>query len=66
MARSKPNVVFFIMHDIGKRYGCYGNRAAVTPNIDALCRESVRFDSHFIRIKERIMDKLAGREIVYF
>jgi iduronate 2-sulfatase len=47
MARSKPNVVFFIMHDIGKRYGCYGNRAAVTPNIDALCRGSVRFDSHF-------------------
>jgi deoxyadenosine/deoxycytidine kinase len=26
----------------------------------------VRFDSHFIRIKERILDKLAGREIAYF
>ena len=45
--RSKPNVLFFIMHDIGRRYGCYGNRAVISPNIDALASESVRFDSHF-------------------
>jgi len=45
--RSKPNVLFFIMHDIGRRYGCYGNRAVISPNIDALASESIRFDSHF-------------------
>jgi len=45
--RSKPNVLFFIMHDIGRRYGCYGNRGVISPNIDALASESIRFDNHF-------------------
>ena len=47
MDGSKANVLFIIMHDIGRRYGCYGNPAAITPSIDALASESVRFDSHF-------------------
>jgi arylsulfatase A-like enzyme len=47
MSGARPNVLFFIMHDIGRRYGCYGNADLVSPNIDALASESVRFENHF-------------------
>ncbi len=41
------NYLFIIMHDIGRRYGCYGNSQIVTPNIDKLAEESVRFNNHY-------------------
>lgn len=41
------NVLFVISHDIGRRYGCYGNTGIVTPHVDRLARESVQFDNHF-------------------
>jgi iduronate 2-sulfatase len=47
MNGSKPNVVFFIMHDIGRRYGCFGNENVLSPHIDALASESLRFENHF-------------------
>jgi iduronate 2-sulfatase len=47
VSAARPNVVFFIMHDVGRRYGCYGNPEVVSPNIDGLASESVRFESHF-------------------
>jgi arylsulfatase A-like enzyme len=47
VSASKPNVLFFIMHDIGRRYGCFGNAAVISPNIDELASESLRFENHF-------------------
>ncbi len=47
MNGSKPNVLFFIMHDIGRRYGCFGNENVISPRIDALACESLRFENHF-------------------
>lgn len=41
------NVLFIITHDIGKRYGCYGNSRIKTPNIDRLASESIQFNNHF-------------------
>ncbi len=35
------------MHDIGKRYGCYGNTDIKTPSIDRLAEDAVRFNNHF-------------------
>jgi len=47
MNGSKPNVLFFIMHDIGRRYGCYGSSRVVSPNIDRLSSAALRFENHF-------------------
>jgi iduronate 2-sulfatase len=43
----KPNVLFVIMHDFGPRYGCYGDPVAVTPNLDRIAGEGMRFSSHY-------------------
>ena len=43
----RPNVVLFVCDDLGKQLGCYGDKAARTPNIDALAREGVRFNRAF-------------------
>ena len=41
------NVLFIVSHDIGKRFGCYGDPQAVTPTVDAFARGAYRFDNHF-------------------
>ena len=42
-----PNVLFIICHDLGTHLGCYGDRGARTPNVDALAERGVRFDNYF-------------------
>ena len=44
-----PSLVIFLALDTCRAdyLGCYGNRRAITPNIDALARESLVFDSAF-------------------
>ncbi len=42
-----PNVLFVIVHDIGRRLGAYGDGQARTPHLDALAARSMRFDNHF-------------------
>jgi len=43
----RANVLFIITHDVGRRYGCYGNPAIHTPRIDEFARGSVVFEQHF-------------------
>jgi uncharacterized sulfatase len=38
------NVVFLVSDDLANRLGCYGDKKAVTPSLDALARKGVRFD----------------------
>jgi len=45
--KEKPNILFIIAHDVGRRYGCYGNAQVDTPHIDALAEDSVVFQQHF-------------------
>ena len=48
-AVERPNVVLFIVDDVSwNDYGCYGNAAARTPNIDALAQNGIRFDQAFL------------------
>ncbi|MEZ5384795.1 MAG: sulfatase [Prosthecobacter sp.] len=43
-AAEKPNVVFFLVDDLGQRdLGCYGSTFYETPNVDRLAREGARF-----------------------
>jgi len=40
----RPNVLFLIVDDLTTTVGCYGDRDARTPSIDALAARGVRFD----------------------
>jgi uncharacterized sulfatase len=39
-----PNILWITCEDISPNLGCYGDAYAVTPNLDALARQSVRYD----------------------
>ncbi|MCP4849452.1 MAG: sulfatase [Verrucomicrobiaceae bacterium] len=46
--KTKPNVVFFLVDDLGwADVGCYGSTFHETPNIDRLAREGMRFDNAY-------------------
>ncbi len=43
-AADRPNIVFFLVDDLGQRdIGCYGSTFYETPNVDRLAREGARF-----------------------
>lgn len=44
---AERNIVFIITDDQGPTLGCYGDRVAVTPNLDALARDGVLFQRAF-------------------
>lgn len=44
------NVVLLIADDLGLQLGCYGDRVAKTPNLDALARKGVRFANAFAAV----------------
>jgi N-sulfoglucosamine sulfohydrolase len=45
----RPNVILLIADDLGwKDLGCYGDRQAVSPNIDRLASEGTRFTNAFV------------------
>ena len=43
----KPNILFLIADDLATRLGCYGDQAAITPNLDRLAREGVLFNGAY-------------------
>ncbi|NLF69369.1 MAG: sulfatase-like hydrolase/transferase [Candidatus Anammoximicrobium sp.] len=43
----RPNIVWITAEDIGPHLGCYGDRYAVTPNLDRLASEGVRYTHAF-------------------
>ena len=46
---SRPNIVFLLSDDQTVRAaGCYGNPDVITPNLDQLASEGVRFTNHYI------------------
>ena len=48
-ASTRPNLIVIIADDIGwDDYGCYGNKAARTPNIDALAVKGRRYTQAFL------------------
>ncbi|MBI4164819.1 MAG: sulfatase-like hydrolase/transferase, partial [Acidobacteria bacterium] len=46
-AKPRPNILWITCEDIEPLLGCYGDRYAITPNLDALAREGVRYPQAF-------------------
>jgi N-sulfoglucosamine sulfohydrolase len=46
----RRNILFLIADDLGMEVGCYGNRVAKTPNIDALAANGTRFTNGFAQV----------------
>ncbi len=44
---ARPNILWISIEDFSPKLGCYGDRLAVTPNIDKLAAEGVRFTNAF-------------------
>lgn len=45
---TRPNILWFIVDDMSPNFGCYGEIAVRTPNVDRLAREGVRFTRAFV------------------
>lgn len=40
---ARPNILFLVADDLATRLGCYGDAAAITPNLDRLANQGVLF-----------------------
>ncbi len=47
LADQRPNILWISCEDISPNLGCYGDPHAITPNLDQLAAEGVRFDRAF-------------------
>ena len=46
-SNSSPNVLFIVIDDLRPLLGCYGDKIALTPNLDGLAAKSFLFDKAF-------------------
>ncbi len=46
-AKTRPNVLWITCEDINPYLGCYGDSFAITPNLDKLARQGVRYTNAF-------------------
>ncbi len=47
-ASNSPNIIFILADDLGYGHlGCYGQKKILTPNIDQLAAEGMRFTQHY-------------------
>jgi uncharacterized sulfatase len=46
-SQARPNIVWIVGEDMGPELGCYGDRNALTPNIDRLAGQGARFTRAF-------------------
>src|SRR5215212_10036114 len=49
-AAERKNVLLLIADDLGMQVGCYGDKVAKTPNIDALAKTGTRFTHGFASV----------------
>ncbi|MGI9468859.1 MAG: sulfatase-like hydrolase/transferase [Rubripirellula sp.] len=46
-ARTRPNILWISCEDISAHLGCYGDPHAITPNLDQMATEGVRYSNAF-------------------
>jgi iduronate 2-sulfatase len=44
IGKTRPNILFIAVDDLRPSIGCYGDKFAITPNIDRLAKHGVRFN----------------------
>jgi hypothetical protein len=45
----KPNIILVFIDDMGwGDFSCFGNQAAMTPHVDGLAREGIRFEQFYV------------------
>ncbi len=47
LGQDRPNILLLLVDDLKPALGCYGDRWAITPNIDRLAAQGVRFESAY-------------------
>lgn len=52
-AMGRPNFLFIIVDDLRPALGCYGDKNAYTPNIDALAKKSIVFTQAFAQVDKK-------------
>ena len=50
IGKTRPNILFIAVDDLRPSIGCYGDKFAITPNIDRLAKESVRFNQAYCQV----------------
>ncbi len=45
--KDRPNVLWITAEDMSPVLGCYGDKDAITPNLDAFAKQSVRYNKAF-------------------
>jgi arylsulfatase A-like enzyme len=48
LSDERPNVLWIIVEDMSPHFGCYGETAIETPNVDRLAAEGVQFNRAFV------------------
>ena len=46
-ANERPNILWLSAEDINAHFGCYGDPNAITPHLDQLAQEGVRYTNAF-------------------
>src|SRR5689334_17950338 len=46
MAQNRPNVLYFVAHDLGRFLGCY-DRPIRSPNLDSFAQQGVKFTNAY-------------------
>ena len=49
-ASERPNILFVAVDDLRPALGCYGDKTAVTPNLDKLAREGILFERAYCQL----------------
>lgn len=44
------NVLFIVVDDLRPALGCYGDKRAITPNIDSLASQSIIFKNAYAQV----------------
>src|SRR5512143_2255412 len=67
-AATKPNILFLLSDDHSYPYlGCYGNKDVLTPNLDRLASQGMRFDRMFVTCPQCVPSRaslMTGRSAV--